>query len=57
MCRDQFRPDDGDQVTPEMIEAGLEALRASGAVEHPISADRLVVEQIYRAMQAIAGSS
>lgn len=39
-------------VTPDMVEAGLSVLHASGAVEHPIEADRLVIEEIYRAMRA-----
>ena len=38
------------EVTPEMIEAGVTVLWESCAVEHPLGADRLVVEEIYRAM-------
>lgn len=45
-------PDSEDfQATPEMIEAGVEVLWASGAIEHPLEADRLLVRDVYRAMQ------
>ncbi len=42
--------DDEVEVTPEMVEAGVTVLWASCAIEHPLQADRLVVEDIYRAM-------
>ena len=45
------------KVTPEMIDAGLTVLRDSGAIEHPIEADRLVIERVYVVMQSIALSS
>jgi hypothetical protein len=33
-----------------MVEAGLEVLRASGVVENPMEADRLIVEAVFLAM-------
>ena len=38
------------EVTPAMVEAGVSALHASGAVEHPLEADRLVVAEVFRQM-------
>ncbi len=43
-------------ITPEMIEAGLNILWDSCAIEHPLDADRLVVEQIYYAMRLAQAS-
>jgi hypothetical protein len=40
------------EVTPEMIEAGVGVLNASGAIEHPIGAGEALVADIYRAMEA-----
>jgi hypothetical protein len=40
------------EVTPEMIEAGVRVLNASGAIEHPIGVDEALVADIYRAMEA-----
>lgn len=42
-----------DKVTQEMIEAGLRVLRDSCAIEHPLEADRLVVEGIFVAMRRL----
>ena len=44
------------EVTPEMIEAGLRAWRASAASEYPRLSfiNELVVEDIYRAMRKAA---
>ena len=39
-------------VSDEMIEAGTAVLWASGAVEEQLGSDRLLVEEIYRAMWA-----
>ena len=39
-------------VSDEMMEAGTAVLWASGAVEEQLGSDRLVVEEIYRAMWA-----
>jgi hypothetical protein len=39
------------EVTPEMIEAGVRVLDASG-IEHPIGVDEALVADIYRAMEA-----
>ena len=41
------------EVTPEMIEAGYRVLCSSGIVDECLEADRLVVEEIYRAMFAL----
>lgn len=38
------------EITPEMIEAGVDALYNSGAIEHPLSSDELLVEAIFRGM-------
>lgn len=38
------------EITPAMIEAGLETLRASGAVENPLEADCLLVQAIFKSM-------
>jgi hypothetical protein len=38
------------EVTPEMIDAGVETLWASGAVGHPLQADRLVVQAVFESM-------
>lgn len=40
------------EIMPAMIEAGLEVLHASGAIEHPLQADRLLVEEVFRVMLA-----
>ena len=40
------------EVTPEMIEAGVRALWASGAIEYPSVADRDLVTHLYRQMAA-----
>ena len=42
------------EVTPAMIEAGLDVLWKSGAVEYPTSADRDLVQKIYLSMAEIA---
>ncbi len=38
------------EITPEMIEAGLDALWATGAIEHPCGADEDVVRRVFNAM-------
>jgi hypothetical protein len=38
-------------VTPAMVDAGLAVLYASGAIEHPLQADRTLVREIYLAMK------
>jgi hypothetical protein len=38
------------EVTSAMIEAGVTVLWESCAVEHPLQADRLVIDEVYRAM-------
>ena len=41
------------EATPEMIDAGVKVLYASGAIETPIhGADHLVIGEIYKAMRA-----
>jgi len=44
-------------VTPEMIAAGLEVLRDSGAIEHPTGADEVLVAGIYKAMARVQHSA
>ena len=44
----QLRP--SVEVTPEMIEAGFKVLAASGIADDYSGADRLLVDDIYRAM-------
>lgn len=52
MQRESGAPSTPDnEITPEMIEAGTEALYESGAIEHPlVGADRELVVSIYLAM-------
>jgi hypothetical protein len=38
------------EVTPEMIEAGVNALWDAGCMEHPCGADRSVVQKVFTAM-------
>jgi hypothetical protein len=38
------------EVTPAMIEAGMNALWATGAIEHPCGADEAVVRRVFSAM-------
>ncbi len=44
------------EVTPEMIEAGLSVLWASGAVEGQLGSDRALVAEIFEAMVLAAAS-
>jgi hypothetical protein len=37
-------------ITPEMIEAGVNALWATCAIEHPCEADRSIIPKIFAAM-------
>jgi hypothetical protein len=37
-------------ITPDMIAAGIHVLNASGAIEHPLDANEVLVADIYRAM-------
>src|SRR5882672_3062027 len=41
------------EITKEMIDAGVEALWATGAVEHPCGLDKEVVKSVYEAMEAV----
>jgi hypothetical protein len=41
------------EITPEMLEAGYQALRVSGLTDDLLEADRLVVVEIYRAMRGL----
>lgn len=41
------------EVTPEMVEAGISVLWASGAVEGELGSDKLLVAEIYRAMASL----
>lgn len=41
-------------VTPEMVEAGFRVLASSGIADEYLGADRLLVEEIFRAMVASA---
>ena len=43
----------GIEITPEMIEAGLRILWDSGAVEHPMDADRLLIQEIFSQCQGL----
>jgi hypothetical protein len=43
------------EITPEMVEAGVRVLWASGAVEHPIGADEAVVRRVF--IEMICASS
>jgi hypothetical protein len=38
------------EITPEMIEAGVNALWATCAIEHPCGADRGIIPKIFTAM-------
>ncbi len=38
------------EVTPQMIQAGLVVLYASGITDNRLGADTLLVDEIYRAM-------
>ena len=38
------------EVTPAMVEAGFEVLKASGIVDEYLEADKLLVVEIFRAM-------
>src|SRR5260370_18835523 len=37
-------------ITPDMLAAGLKVLHESGAIEHPMDADEVLVAGIYKAM-------
>ena len=37
-------------ITPDMVAAGLKVLHESGAIEHPMDADEVLVAGIYKAM-------
>jgi hypothetical protein len=37
-------------ITPDMLAAGLKVLHESGAIEHPMDADEVLVADIYKAM-------
>jgi hypothetical protein len=51
MCPQNSKKIAKTAITPPMVEAGLSVLAASGRLsEGPMTGDRLVVEQIYRAM-------
>ena len=38
------------EATPDMIAAGIHVLNASGAIEHPLDANEVLIADIYRAM-------
>jgi hypothetical protein len=42
------------ELTPAMIEAGLKALWATGAIEHPSGGDESVVRAVFSAMIAVS---
>ena len=42
------------KITSAMLEAGVTLLWESGAVENPISADRMLVAEIYTAMALVS---
>ena len=44
-------------VTSEMIEAGVEVLWASGAVEEQLGSDKLLVSEIFQAMASLTSLS
>lgn len=55
MCE---QPQDRIEVTPAMIEAGVQVLYASGAVENPIYAnDQSLVARIFLAMLSMSRTS
>lgn len=41
-------------ITPKMIEAGFKVLSTSGLADEYLGADRLLVAEIYRAMELVA---
>ncbi len=41
----------GLEVTPEMVEAGFQALRGSGIADFYLEADKVAVAEIYTAME------
>jgi hypothetical protein len=43
-------PEQEIEITPEMVEAGITALWASGVIEHPCEADRGIIPKIFTAM-------
>jgi hypothetical protein len=44
------------EITPQMIEAGLQALCNSGIADEYLRADKLLIAEIYRSMAAVAFS-
>jgi hypothetical protein len=57
MCERQTEAEtDTIAVTPEMVEAGFEALLATCALEHPCEGDRYVVVRIFNAMISASSS-
>ena len=42
-------------ISARMVEAGLECLARSGAVETPLESDQLLVAEIYRSMASAQG--
>ena len=47
-------PEGEIEVTAEMIEAGYQVFVRSGVMDDPLEADRLTVEEIYRAMRLVS---
>ena len=43
----------GIEITPEMIEAGYQVLKASGITDDLLEADRETVAEIYLAMRSL----
>ena len=42
------------EITPEMVEAGYRVFVAACVTDDPLEADKLLVEEIYRAMSVFA---
>jgi hypothetical protein len=42
------------ELTPEMVEAGVNALWATGAIEHPSGLDEGVVQRVFNAMISVS---
>ena len=49
-----LEPDEGIELTAEMIEGGFQVLRASAMSDDLLEADRQTVADIYRAMARLA---
>ncbi len=56
MATKQTASADEIKITPAMLDAGVNALWATGAVEHPSGLDKEVVRDVFTAM-ILAGAS